>query len=286
VELLDVEVGGSPDVLGVFGVGHDEAAGSGDALLPVRQHGADFVERNRLFAHPLGGAHQIPEHRVGHAVGAEDHVETVRRDGGVGEVTQILRLVLDVLLDLEQVVLVAVALNVVSEAGRLADFGERKEEAVGVHHQRTESGFAVDFGEERGPAALRIPADGGTRAGVLFPGVESVLERVEADFGGNVGEHHMDERRADRLNLPVLNQRTEQRKHLGRFLRHHFQRAAGGFEGDPVTAVANQFEERQIRVLTDPFAPRRVKLRILDVGVRHEKNAGFVRHGEMSPYSY
>ena len=209
----------------------------------------------------------------------EDHVEPVRGGRRIRQVAQEFRLVPDVLLDLEQVVLVAVPLHVVRKPGRFADLGERQEEAVRIHHERLETGLAVELGQERRQAALRVPSGGRAHAGVFLPRIEAVPERVEPDFRRDVGQHDVDEGRADRLDPPGLDEFAQQGEHFRRLLRHDLERAAGGFERDPVSAVAHEFEQRTVGVLAHPPPPRRVELGVLDVRVRHKDDPRFLRHG-------
>ena len=282
IELFHIEIGRRADVFRILRIRHDEGAGLRDARLPLEEHLFDFIQADRRFAAAFGRSHQIPEHRIGHAVGAEDHPKSVRGNGGVRQIFEKFRLVLDVLFDLEEVVLVGVSLNVVFETGGFADLGEGEEEAVGIHHEVLVPRLLVDLGKIRGPAALRVPAGFRTNARVFLPGFQSVFEGVQTDLRRNVRKHHVNERRRNRFDLPFLDQLLQKRQDGRRLLIHHFQRPAGGLERDFVIAVAHQLEQRTIAVFTDPRTAFRVQLRILNIRMRHENDFRFIRH-ELSP---
>ena len=170
------------------------------------------------------------------------------------------------------------SLNVVFESGRLADFREGEEEAVGVHDEVFVAGFLVDFGQVGGPSALRVPSGFGADSGVFFPCFKTVFERIQSDFGRNVREHHVDERRGDRFDFAFSDQFAEEGEDGRSLLIHHFQSSAGSFERDFVIAVADEFKKRTVAVFADPCAALRVELRILNVRMRHKNDLRFVRH--------
>ena len=172
----------------------------------------------------------------------KDHFEAIGGNGRVGDVLQKIRLILDIFLNLEQVILVGMPLYIERQACGSPDLVKGQHQRIRVHDQRFQPGFLVNVGNVAGPAALRIPADFGTLAHILLPDIQRMLQRVDADFLRDVGQHEMDIGAGYRFNLTLCYQSFQFCQYFRCLLRHLLNGDSAGLKSNLIIVARNQIE--------------------------------------------